>query len=217
MANQKSAYKHISIGIDQSYSRCGISIVADGVPLKCTSIDYPGCTTNSQKRVYLSALLTTILEKNVAKAKRVTITVERIRTFTGSKKQQGDSGFGGLRPAYLKSTGALIGSIVDTASKFDIPVYSVTTMSWKSQVLGSSKVNPKDIGRYEKPEKASAIRFAKRSGFDLSIKDKDGSIKVHKRGKLEGLAYYDDDAADSLGIAISAFIPACSKLYIIED
>ena len=155
--------------------------------------------------------------KNSSKANEILIVVERIRTFTGSKKDQGDSGFGGLRPNYLKSTGALIGSIVDTASMFDVPVYSVTTISWKTQVLGSAKVNPKDIARYEKPEKASAIRFAKRHGFDLSIKAKDGSPKLHKRGKLEGMLYYDDDAADSLGIAMSVFVPSCRKLYVLED
>jgi hypothetical protein len=217
MANQSKSYKHISVGIDESYARCGISISADGIPLKCTSTSFPGCETKSQKRVYLSAIVSTILEKNLAKANVVTITVERIRTFTGSKQQQGDSGFGGLRPKYLIATGALIGSIVDTASRYNVPVYSTTTLSWKTQILGSAKVSPKDLKRYEKPEKASSIRYAQSFGFDLRIKDKNGQPKVHSKGKLAGMPYYDDDAADSLGISMSVFNRNCKSLYVLEE
>lgn len=196
-------YKKLSIGIDQSYARTGISIAADNKLLVVRSIDFNGCKNKIEKRLHVSTLLSKILKVNKGKADEIVILVERIRTFSqGPNEQQGF----GLKPDYLKATGALIGTIVDTAYQHDVPVYSVDTRSWKSKVLGNSKTDAVKYKNFEKPEKAAAILFIQKQGFDVTIKNKDGSYKIHKRGKNAGKVYYDDDAADSGCIALYAFV-----------
>ena len=38
------------------------------------------------------------------------------------------------------------------------------------------------------------------------MRNKDGSLKIHKKGKNAGKVYFDDDAADSACIALYAFV-----------
>jgi len=196
-------YKKLSIGIDQSYARTGISIAADNKLLVVRSIDFNGCKTKTEKRKHLKEILNKILSSNFNKANEIVILVERIRTFSQGRNQ--NQGFG-LKPDYLKSTGALIATIVDTAFEYNVSVYSVDTRSWKSKVLGNSKTDAVKYKNFEKPEKAAAILFVQKQGFDVTIKNKDGSYKIHKKGKHAGKVYYDDDAADSGCIALYAFV-----------
>lgn len=199
-------YNKIVIGIDQSYTSTGISICADGKLLKVTSIDFKGLKIKSEKRKHLSNILYRILKLNSLKASECLIICERIRTFSQ----------GHLSPAYLISTGALIGSIVDTAYDFDVPVYSVDTRSWKSQVVGTNKIAPRH--KHEiKPEKMATIEFVERLGFDLKLYNKDGSIKKSVRGKNKGKIKYNDDAADSACIALYAFIPVNKQKLQLEE
>ena len=196
-------YKKLSIGIDQSYARTGISIAADNKLLVVRSIDFNGCKNKIEKRLHVSTLLSKILKANKGKADEIVILVERIRTFSQGPKQEQSFG---LRPDYLKATGALIGTIVDTAYQYNVPVYSVDTRSWKSKVLGNSKTNATLYRDFEKPEKAAAILFVQNKGFDVAMRNKDGSLKIHKKGKNAGKIYYDDDAADGACIALYAFV-----------
>ncbi len=152
-------YKKIVIGIDQSYTRTGISIAADGKLLKVTSIDFKGLRFKSEKRKHLYNIINKIIILNKSKANEMLLICERIRTFTGGTK---------LRPNYLKTTGALIAVIVDAAFKHGIEVYSADTRSWKSQIVGTSKGG-----------KMPTIQFVKRLGFDVSYKDKKGNIKYN--------------------------------------
>lgn len=193
-------YNKIVIGIDESYTSTGISICADGKLLKVTSIDFKGCSNKTEKRKCLSNILYRILKLNSQKASECLIICERIRTFSQSK---GDYG---LRPNYLISTGALVATIVDTAYEFNIPVYSVDTRSWKSQVVGTTKTSKK-YAKEIKPEKMPTIKYVESLGFDMKIYNKDGSIKKSLRGKNKGKIKYDDDAADSACIALYGFIP----------
>jgi hypothetical protein len=197
-------YNLMVIGIDQSYERTGISIAADGKLLKVSSLDFTKlkCKNKTEKRFRLQDILQEIITKNIMKADEIMIIVERIRTFSQGKKCE--QGFG-LKPDYLKSIGALTACIVDIAYKYDVPVYSVDTRSWKAQVLGKSFTIKEYEGKYEKPEKAAAIRYIRRLGFDTTIRDKDGQPKVHQKGKNAGLVYYDDDACDSGCIALYGF------------
>lgn len=196
-------YKKLSVGIDQSYQRTGISIAADNKLLVVRSIDFNGCKTKTEKRKHLKEILNKILSSNFNKANEIVILVERIRTFSQGRNQ--NQGFG-LKPDYLKSTGALIATIVDTAFEYNVPVYSVDTRSWKSKILGNSKTDAVKYKSFEKPEKAAAILFVQNKGFDVAMRNKDGSLKIHKKGKNEGKVYYDDDAADSACIALYAFV-----------
>lgn len=198
----KYKYNKIVIGIDQSYTRTGISIAADGKLLKVSSIDFRNTSLPSEKRKKLSRVIHYILSKNHHKAKEVIILCERIRTSSnfGNKKDFG------LKPHYLKMTGALIACIVDTAYEFNVPVYSVDTRSWKSKIVGSSKAKIKNGKR---DAKSDTIKFVQKLGFDLFVRYK-------TTGKNKGEPIYDDDAADSACIALYGFLPKNQQMLKLE-
>lgn len=177
---QKKMYKKIVIGIDQSYTRTGISIAADGKLMKVTSTNFRGCKNNSEKRKHLVNIIHRIIKSNQQKAISLTILCERIRTFTGGDK---------LRPNYLKSTGALVATIVDTAYEYGIDVYSVDTRSWKSKIVGTCK------NKEAENKKLETVEYVMGLGFDVS------------RVNTKGNTVYDDDAADSACIALYGFLP----------
>lgn len=207
-------YKKIVLGIDESYLRSGISIAIDGKLVVVRSEAFKGCECNSSKRHKMRKLVSNIIQSNRHKCEEFIIIVERIRTISqGSGRKQGF----GLKPDYLKSTGALISSIVDEAYLHSVPVYSVDTRSWKSQVLGSSTTDLVKYKNYEKPEKGRAIEFIEKKGFGLKIKDKNGEHKIHERGKNIGKYYHDDDAADSGCMALYGFIPIKMQKLKLED
>ena len=189
-------YKKLVIGIDQSYTRTGISIAADGKLLKVGYIPFEPSECHSEKRKKVKDKLIQIIKLNQSKASQMVIIVERIRQFSG----------GNLSMDYIKSTGALIGCIVDTASEFGIPVYSADTRSWKSQVIGTSvpKANKYNVD----PQKWPTIEFLLKQP---EVSESDILIKVGKRSKKyakkigEDKYCYNDDAADSACIALYGF------------
>ena len=134
---------------------------------------------------------------NQHKASQLVVIVERIRQFSG----------GTLSMDYIKSTGALIGCIVDTAAEYGIPVYSADTRSWKSQVVGTSV--PKANSFNVDPKKWPTIEYLLRRRSD--VRESDILVPVGKRSKkfakkLGGTKYcYNDDAADSACIALYGF------------
>lgn len=171
-------YNLLSIGIDQSYTKTGISIAADGKLLKVSSVTFKGCKDKTQKRNKLRLIIENILLKNSDKASEVIILCERIRTFSHNNKaskEESEPQNAFMNIGYIKATGALVATIVDAAYDFKVPVYSVDTRSWKAQVVGTTK-----------GKKQPALDFVKAKGFDM--------------GK-------DDDAADSACISLYAFIP----------
>lgn len=188
-------YKRLVIGIDQSYTRTGVSIAIDGKLRKVTSLAFKGLKDKSQKRKELARVILSIIEKNQHKASEVLIICERIRTFSGGKGG-GDSGF--LSTAYIKSTAALIASVVDAAYPFGIKVYSVDTRSWKSKIIGSSKSINGD-------PKIATVLHVRSLGFNLSHINKAGN-ETH-----------DDDAADSACIALYGFLPVKKQTLKLEE
>jgi hypothetical protein len=187
-------YKHIVIGLDESYTRTGIGIAADSKLLKVSSCNYKGCHNKSEKRKELKRILIQILESVQPKATLVTIICERIRTFTGGNK---------LRPAYLKSTGALIANIVDTAADYGVKVFSVDTRSWKAQVVGTCKGE----GSSKIANKIPTIKFVMRLGFRDEIES------INSKGEK----VYNDDAADGGCIALYGFVPKNKRSLQLEE
>jgi hypothetical protein len=164
------------IGIDQSYTRTGISLAVDGKLMKVTSIPFRGPQSHTDKRKQISNIVTHILTKNSSRVSECIIICERIRTFSG----------GFLSTSYIKATGALIATIVDAAYPFGVKVFSVDTRCWKAAIVGSSKSDGN--------KKLATIKYVAKLGFDLS--------SVNKKGKI----IYDDDAADSACIALYGFV-----------
>lgn len=202
-------YNKIIIGLDQSYTNTGISIGADNKLIKVTSTNkFKGLKTKTQKRNYIRDVLHKILQQNVGKAKRTYIYVERVRTFSqGKKGKDGNNEQGyGLKPGYIKATGALIATIVDVAAEYGVKVYSVDTRSWKSKIVGTSKNATDD-------KKLETAKFVKELGFDVRKRDKDGNIKRNKKGEV----VYDDDASDSACICLYGFLPMRMQNLMQED
>lgn len=195
------------IGIDQSYTRTGITILKDKEVVEMFSLNYEHCRNNSEKRTALeNTLHEMVLDHNIVNPLVIT---ERIRLRS--------QGF--LSEAYIKSTGALIATIIDFFHYYnEIPVYSVDTRSWKSQIVGSSKPldNPYGIN----PEKYRTILYLRDRGLLKHIAEeykgrgKKGIIDVKmdvveggKKVKKKVPCKINDDLADSYCIAMYGCLP----------
>jgi hypothetical protein len=186
-------YKHIVIGIDESYTKTGIGIAIDGKLVKVTSTAFKGCHNKSEKRKVLIDILNKLLTKAVSEATLVTIICERIRLK--SKKF--------ISIDYIKSTGALVGTIVDVASEYGVKVFSADTRSWKARVVGTCK--PKGTSKIA--NKIPTIEFVMGLGFEDSI------VSINKKGKK----VYDDDACDGGCLALYGFVPKGKRYLQLEE
>lgn len=201
-------HKKIVIGIDQSYKNTGISISADGKLKKITSLFLEKCKSNSEKRMLLEKRLTEIVARLLPRAEKVVCVIERIRLRS--------QGF--INIDYIKSIGALNSVIVDVMYKYEIPVYSVDTRCWKSQIVGTSKPgNPNNIYNME-PEKYPTFEWLKMNYPKLLMSvfiDMTGSRKkkniFEENGKLWKI---NDDACDSAAISLFGFYGDKNKLKI---
>lgn len=198
----------VVIGIDQSYTRTGITVLCNKEIFEMYNIDYAGYKTNTDKRAILKLKLAGIIEQIVVELDApddITIITERIRLRS--------QGF--LSENYIKSTGALVAVIVDVADEYHIPVYSVDTRSFKSQIVGSSKPlnNPYGIN----PEKYPTILYMRRKGLlhwiaeEYEGRGEKGVIWANRTltdGKKEKVRVkINDDLADSYCIAMYGFLP----------
>lgn len=198
---QQYKYKKVIIGIDQSYNNTGISIAADGKLVKVRSLKLDKYKTNSDKRRALANTLDGLLRSVCPKAKEVICIIERIRLRS--------QGF--LNIDYIKSIGALNSVIVDTCHEHCIPTYSVDTRCWKAQVIGTSKPMPNKFGVPE--EKWPTVRWLLKQGWENSILMPIEGRKTKGTFIRNGQKYmYNNDAADSAGIAMFGFIGDKNKL-----
>ena len=65
------------IGIDQSYTRTGITILKNKEVVEMFSLDFKGCKTNTEKRKLLSDILNSFI--NELDSDNILILTERIR------------------------------------------------------------------------------------------------------------------------------------------
>lgn len=196
-------YKKVVIGIDQSYNNTGISIAADGKLMKVRSLQLDSYKSNSDKRRALANTLNGLLRAVCPKAKEVVCIIERIRLRS--------QGF--LNIDYIKSIGALNSIIVDTCYEYCIPVYSVDTRCWKAQVIGTSKGMPNKFGVPE--EKWPTVRWLIKQGWEESLLIPIEGRKTKGTFTRDGQKYmYNNDAADSAGIAMFGFLGDKEKLQL---
>lgn len=192
--------KRYVIGIDQSYSRTGITVLKEKKIVTMESVEFINCNNNTEKRTYLANTLKLIMEEY--EIRNPIVIIERIRL-----KSQGF-----ISENYIKATSALVATIVDFFEYYDeIPVYSVDTRSWKSQIVGTSK--PKDNPYGLPPEKYPTILYLKNKGllkriaipFETNRKDVKGLVPVKtKNGTIT--CKINDDLADSYCIAMYAYL-----------
>lgn len=196
-------YNKVVIGIDQSYNNTGISIAADGKLMKVKSIRLDKYESNSQKRGALANTLNGLLNSVCPKAKTIVCIIERIRLRS--------QGF--LNIDYIKSIGALNSIIVDVCNNYNVPVYSVDTRCWKAQVIGTSKGMSNKYGVPE--EKWPTVKWLIKQGWEDSILIPIEGRKTKGTFIRNGQKYmYNNDAADSAGIAIFGFIGDKEKLQL---
>lgn len=196
----KSVISKIVIGIDQSYKNTGISVSAGGKIKNISNLRLDCFENNSERRQRLKDKLSKVFEKYFLLADKygaeLIIIIERIRLRS--------EGF--LNIDYIKSIGALNSIIIDCAYEFGIPVYSVDTRAWKSQIIGTSKPQNNSYGI--DPKKWPTIKWLISQGYeDKLIRPVNGRKKkgvIEKKGKR---FTYDDDAADSACISLYGFIP----------
>lgn len=198
---KRHKYKHVSIGVDQSYKRTGISISADGRLLKVKSIDLKKMESKTLKREAIRSELRKALAAACSASSSVSCTIERIRLHS--------QGF--LSMDYIKSIGALNSVVVDECFKWDVEVFTVDTRCWKSTVVGTSKPSPNSFG--VAPEKWPTVRWAISQGFEKSIARKvEGRREKGTFTTEDGKFEYDDDASDSAAISMFWFVGDHSKL-----
>lgn len=196
-----SKYKQLSIGIDQSYKNCGVSVSADGQLLKVTHIKLEQCKSNTDRRRLLKAYLDNMLKAITSKADSIICIIERIRLHS--------QGF--LNIDYIKSMGALNAVIIDIMDEYDIPVYSVDTRCWKSQVIGTSKSKDNNLGVPK--EKYPTVEWCIEQGFEDSVLRTVKGRKVKGTFVRNGIRYmYDNDACDSSAISMFYFVGDKEKL-----
>ena len=199
-------YKQIYIGIDQSYQNTGISIVADGVLRDVKSVRLDKLKTNSERRRVLRHRLDSLISVVAEKSEKVTCIVEKARLHGGPTSF--------VNIDAIKAMGALTATIVDVCAEYGIEVYSVDTRCWKSQVVGTSKPQSNKFGVPE--EKWPTIQWLIAKGFeDKILIDVTDTRKEKGTFKRNGKKYmYNNDAADSAGIAMFGVIGDASKLQL---
>lgn len=199
-------YRQVYIGIDQSYQNTGISVAADGHLLDIKSVRLDKYSNNSERREVLRVKLGHLINVVATKADNIQCICERARLHGGPTSF--------INIDAIKAMGALTATIVDVCSQHGIAVYSVDTRCWKSQVIGTSKPQSNRYGVPE--EKWPTVQWVIKQGLENKILvDVTGTRKKKGVFVRDGKMYvYNDDAADSAGIAMFGFVGDRSKLQI---
>lgn len=197
-------YNQIAIGIDQSYSNTGISIIADGNIKDIKSINLNKYSCNAARREVLRSKLENLVPLLVSKSKRVVCMIERTRVHGGDKSF--------INVNTIKAMASLTAITVDAMYLYGVNVYSVDTRSWKASVVGTSKPIPNKYG--VPPEKWPTVKWVIDKGFEnkILLDMTDSRIRKNTFAKDGRVYKYNDDAADSAGIGMFWFIGDHNKL-----
>lgn len=198
-------YKEVIIGIDQSYANTGISIVADGRLVDVKSVRLDKYKNNTERRGALRNKLDGLLTVVAKKSERILCIVERVRLHGGPTSF--------INIDSIKGLGALTATIVDVCYEYGVEVYSVDTRSWKSQVIGTSKPQANKFGVPN--EKWPTVQWLIRKGFEHKILVSVSGKKTKGTFVRNGQRYmYNNDAADSAGIAMFGVVGERDKLHL---
>lgn len=187
-------YDKIIIGLDQSYQNTGICVAADNKVKLLKGLNLSKFKSNTEKRSELRIILNRLINNLKNKSKDISILIERIRLHS--------AGF--VNIDYIKSIGALNAVIVDVANEYGIKVYSVDTRAWKSQVIGTSKPEKNNFGVDE--NKWPTVKFVIKNKLEKNILIEITTRKRKGTFERDGKIWmYDNDIADSCGIALYGF------------
>lgn len=208
-SNIKVMHKLACVGVDQSYSRTGISLTVDGHLVAIKSVDLSGYDTKRDKRQLVSAHV-----RNAVKAcysnhcRSVIVLLERIRLFSQDFISQ----------PYIMSMGAMNACIADTVYNAfptqtltsNLQVMSVGTKTWKASVVNTTKKQDNPFG--VPPEKWPTVNYilTKYPEFRDNIMHPSKRQKKSKKnfsflsddGQTVTFMEYDNDACDSACISL---------------
>lgn len=190
-------YHKIVVGVDQSYKRTGIAIMADHELMRAEGLNLEKVKSNTEKRKIVKERVKSIVKHALGLIKddgEVICLVERIRLVS--------SGF--LSVDYIKSIAALNAAIVDVCAELGVSVFSVDTRAWKSQIVGTAKPEENIFG--VDPKKWPTVNWCLESGYGAYLLEEVGGRKV-KGTFMDGDTKYqwNDDIADAIGIASYGF------------
>jgi hypothetical protein len=189
-------YKQIIIGIDQSYTRTGLSLISESKVIDSKCIELSKLKDNSSRRMKLKANIEKVLKLTLVASEDVVIIIERIRLQSQ----------GSININYIKSVGALNAMIVDIAKEYNVKVFSVDTRSWKARVVGNVKPLKNKYGVPD--EKWPTIKYMLNKGYKKYIMH-EVTNKRKKKGTFiasDGLKYeFINDIADSMAIGLYWF------------
>lgn len=200
------------IGVDQSYADTGVSICIDGKIVLVKDCKSKQKESNTVKRARLAKFFQKCFASCNEKSRKledceVICIIERIRL---QSSKPGTKNF--INKDYIKGMGALDCLIIDIASQYNIPAYSVDTRSWKSQVVGTSR--PRDNRAFVPPEKYPTVEYCIGLGYKEQIIDilpSDTRKKNYLTDKQGRKYIFNDNKADSIGIALYGFLPPTNQ------
>lgn len=207
--------KKIVIGIDQSYTRTGISVIhtCDERLFQIMSINFDKKMSNTQKREMLKENLEQLmiyLDNYTNNPHDILVITEQIRLFSN----------GHISQDYIKSTSALVATIIDFFYGYDLDVYSVDTRTWKRAIVGTDKPMKNKYGI--DPKKYPTILYMRQNGLlkyiveEYKGRGKKGVIPVNMNGK-KVLCKINDDMADSYCIAKYGLLPEEQRKLKLEE
>jgi len=180
--------RSVTIGFDQSYKNFGYAICIEGKIVTASCKDLTIFRNNTERRFAVQELIAKLFYKLQALGYKgdedIIVVVERLRQFS--------AGF--ISMAYIKSTSALISTVIDTSRQFEVDTYSVDTRAWKKAILGTCKSDEKMDGVIAKKE--ATVRKVIELGFENKIR------YIEQKGKNKGKVKYNDDIADAICIAL---------------
>ena len=116
------------IGIDQSYTRTGITVSQRGKIKFITSVDFKGLKSKTEKRKAVCDKLEFCLDKCLKQyqPQKIIVIVERIRMFTQTVV---------LSQNYMTTTAGLVSAIVDTAYWKGVKICFVDSRHIKNHII----------------------------------------------------------------------------------
>lgn len=203
--NTGKPYDIISIGIDQSTTRTGISLSGDGKLLKVKSFDFKDCKNDTEKRDKFYNYIDNMYNKIKNKAVNFVVVIERVRVQNRY-----------MNFDFIMKISTLNAIICDYFQKENIPVFSVYTNTWKATVVGTIERKENLFG--VPTEKWLTVKWCIEQGFEDEILERiplESRIKAGTFVNSAGVRMkYNHDKADSA--AISMFYFVCDKNKIKE-
>lgn len=191
------------IGIDQSYTDTGLTVLTQGGFSLVTSVTFKECGSSKYRKCDLlrSKIIRAVELCHSNGYTDVTINYEQIR-YNNPVNSKKKTTFGNTHGSSIME-----GFIWDAAARCETTLYSVPTISYRSAVVGNTKGVENDLGI--DPSKYPTYTFLLSTGqirpfLDTPRPSKRKGIVLYKGERM----WYNDNKGDSACIALYGTLPA---------